>query len=113
MENQSYFAVTYRNPEKLTENLTVNVKTIKDSSLGISFVSLSDFLFSQKSIIVDPKEDQMRQRFEKTRSLHLSIHHIVSIEEKGLENEGLRFVNDRSNVLTLGNGFEGPETTPQ
>lgn len=104
MEPKSFFQVTYRNPEKLSENMTLKCQSIGDSSLGLGFISLSQFIFESNSIIVDPKEDQIRQKFQNTKSLHLSIHSIISIEEIGLENAGLHFINDKSNLLVLRNG---------
>ena len=98
-KEDTHFVVTYRNPEKLGENVTVNVRKISDSSLGLTFVSLSDFVFGNRSPIVDPNEDSLRQRFQNTKSLHLSIYNIVSVEEVGEENSGMSLAKDKSNIV--------------
>lgn len=100
---KTYFNVTYRNPENVKdlETITVKVKDIRDSSLGLGFISMSGFIFESGSIIVSPMEDKIRAKFEHIKSLHLSIHHIISIEEVGMEHDGLRFQKDKANLLML------------
>jgi hypothetical protein len=101
--NDTYFIVTYRDPENLKEleSITVKVKDIRDSSLGLGFISMSGFIFESKSLIVSPNDEKIRAKFEHIKSLHLSIHHIISIEEVGMEHDGLRFKKDKSNLLML------------
>lgn len=110
-----YYIVTYRDPEKmigsslagssnnsLPKNITLKVKTIKDSTLGLGFISMSDFIFDpHNSPIIDPQEEQLRKRFENTNALHLSIYHIISIEEVGLDHLGLTFTRDKGNLLFI------------
>lgn len=104
MENtETYYVVTYRDPEKLIEqkNLTLRVKSIGDSNLGLSFVKLSDFIFDQGSIVLDPNADKLKKRFENTKSFHLSIYNIISIEEVGMNHQGLHFDKDKSNLYVI------------
>lgn len=98
--NNSYFQVHYRDPK---DGLIVplKVKTIEDSSLGLSFVRLADFVFTEGSLVVSPSEEQLKKRLENVKSLHLSIYSIVSIEELGLEHRGLKFEKDRSNLVAF------------
>ncbi len=92
--------VTYRDPTQ-DKILTVKAKSISDSSLGLSFIRISDFLFESDSLLVKPDEEAMKKRFEDVKSLHLSIYTIISIEEIGKKHSGLRFQNDKSNLVVL------------
>ena len=104
--NETFFVVTYRNPEKIAEleTITLKVKKIEDSSLGLGFISMSDFIFETNALIVSPVEEKLQKKFEKTKSLHLSIHNIISIEEVGMEHVGLKFAQDKSNLLMFNPG---------
>jgi hypothetical protein len=105
-KNDSYFVVTYREPRD-NSIITLKVRSIRDSTLGLSFISLSDFFFETEGIVVvNPVEEQMRVRFENVRSLHLSIYSILSIEEVGTKtapNKGptLKFRKNRSNLVAF------------
>ena len=81
--------------------MTLNVKNIDDSSLGPGFVKISDFIFSTPSSIVDPGEEKIRLRFEKVKAFHLSIYSIISVDEIGEENLGLKLTADKSNLFTF------------
>ncbi len=98
--SKSYFEVHYRDPveEKI---VTLKAAKIEDSSLGLSFIRLSDFFFDTSSLVIKPEEENMQKRFERIKSLHLSIYSIVSIAEVGKEQESLSFQNDRSNLVVL------------
>lgn len=98
----SHYIVTYRDPENLTEqkNITLRVKKISDSNLGLSFICLSQFIFESGPIILDPKADKLKIRFENTKSLHLSIYSIISIEEVGASHQGLN-LKDKSNLFVI------------
>ena len=99
--NKTYFTVTYRNP-KDDKILELNARKIQDSSLGLSFISVSDFVFpNSSSVVVDPEEEYLQKRFENVKSLHLSIYSIISIEEVGENSKGLKFEKDRSNLVIL------------
>ena len=98
-EQDTYFVVTYRNPEKPTENITIRVRSIQDSSLGLAFVSLSDFVFKSRSALLNPQDEYAKTRFQKTKNLHLSIYSILSVEEVGEDNDGLSLAHDKSKLL--------------
>ena len=104
-EAETYFVVTYRNPEKPEENITVRVRNIRDSSLGLAFVALSDFIFHSRSNLLNPQDEYAKKRFQKTKSLHISGYNILSVEEVGEENSGLSLGQDKSKLLLF-----NPET---
>ena len=82
-KSDSYFVITYRDPRE-GSIVTLKARTIRDSTLGLSFISISDFIFETDGIVVNPTEEQLRVRFENVRSFHLSIYSIISIEEVGM-----------------------------
>jgi len=98
--SKSYFEVHYRDPveEKI---VTLKAAKIEDSSLGLSFIRLSDFFFDTSSLVIKPEEENMQKRFERIKSMHLSIYSVISIAEVGEEQESLSFQNDRSNLVVL------------
>ena len=81
--------------------MALKARRIEDSSLGLSFVKISDFFFDTSSVVVQPTEVQLEQRFQDVQSLHLSIYSIVSIEEKGMKNSGLKFRKTKSNLIAF------------
>ena len=85
MSESNLYVVTYRNPEKQEENITIRVRKINDSNLGPTFIALSDFVFHTASKLLNPQDEYAKKRFQKTQKLHLSIYHIVSVEEVGDE----------------------------
>jgi hypothetical protein len=99
---KTYFRITYRDPMTL-EIQTLKARSVSDSSLGLSFVAASDFIFNTSSVVVDPSEEQLQKKLEHVKVIHLSLYSILSIEEVGEEHIGLKFENDKSNVLTLPN----------
>ena len=99
MDQETYFVVTYRNPDKQGENITIRVRKIADSALGLAFVSLSDFVFHSRSALLNPQDEYAKKRFQKTKSLHLSIYSIISVEEVGEDNAGLHLADDKSKLL--------------
>lgn len=106
-KDPSYYLVTYRD-QKDGAILSLKVRTIEDSSLGLGFVALSGFIFEQESILVQLEEEAKRKKFENVKTLHLSIYSILSIAEMGLETPKLAFKNDKSNLLMM----QTPSTTP-
>ncbi len=106
-KDDSCFVVTYRDPQG-GAIITLKAKTIRDSTLGLSFVSISDFIFETEGMVVNPVEEQLRVRFENVRSLHLSIYSIISVEEVGMKHKGLSFKKNRSNLVAFPSG-----NTPQ
>ena len=95
-----HYLVTWRDARN-GEIMTLRVRQIRDSTLGLTFVALSDFVWESSSPIVNPAEEALARRFEQTKTLHLSIHAIVSIEEIGADHQGLSFEKDRANLLTF------------
>ena len=54
---------------------------VLDSTLGLSFIRISGFVFDTGSLVVKPSEEQLKKKLENVKSLHLSIYSIISIEE--------------------------------
>lgn len=102
--------VTYRD-QKEGQILELKVGQIYDSSLGLSFICLEDFIFENHSPIIDPEEESKRKRFENIKSLHLSIYSIISIAEIGTDTPKLAFKNDKAKLLVMQNN-DSPKTTP-
>lgn len=96
----STYLVTYRD-QKDGSVVSLKVRAIEDSSLGLGFISLSGFIFEQESILVQPEEEAKRKKFENIKTLHLSVYSIISIAEMGLETPKLAFKNDKSNLLMM------------
>lgn len=94
------YVVTYRD-HKDNSIHELKVRNIEDSSLGLSFIALSGFIFETEGIIVRPEEETKRQHFEKIKTLHLSIYSVISIAEVGAETPKLAFKKDKSNLFVL------------
>lgn len=97
---ETFYLISYRD-QKDGQIVSLKAKEISDSSLGLGFIRISDFIFHTQGLVVQPAEEQLRKRFENVKSFHLSIYSIVSIEEMGPKHEGLQFKNDKSTVLTF------------
>jgi hypothetical protein len=97
-KESSYFVVNYREP-KGGEILTIKARKIADSSLGLGFITLSDFVFDSSALVIKPSEEDLKKRLTDVKSLHLNIYAIVSIEERG--DKKLTFKKDRSNLIAL------------
>jgi len=99
-KEETFYLITYRNA-KDTKVLTLKARTVTDSSLGLSFVAISDFVFDTRSIVINPEEEDQRRQFEGVKTLHLSIYSIISIEEVGPEHKGLKFKKDKSHLVVV------------
>ncbi len=99
-KEETFYLITYRDA-KDAKVLTLKAKTVTDSSLGLSFVAISDFVFDTKSVVINPEEEDQKRQFEGVKTLHLSIYAIISIEEVGEEHKGLKFKKDKSNLVVL------------
>lgn len=99
-KEETFFLVNFRDPKE-GKNMAIKVRKIEDSSLGLGFIKISDFIFDTQSRVVQPSEEQAQKRFENVKSLHLSIYNIISIEELGLQHVGLKFRKDRSNLIAF------------
>ena len=98
MSESNLYLVTYRNPEKKEENITVRVRSIHDSDLGPTFITLSDFVFQTSSKLLNPQDEYAKKRFQKTKKLHLSIYNIISVEEIG-DDLGLSLASKEGEIL--------------
>ncbi len=99
-KQDTFFIISYREP-KDGKVVTLKAKTVTDSSLGLSFVAISDFVFNTTSVVINPEEEEKKKHFEDVKTLHLSIYSIISIEEVGPEHKGLKFKKDKSNLVVL------------
>ena len=99
-KDSSYFLVHFRDP-KDAKIVALKVRKIEDSSLGLGFIRMSDFIFDTSSVVVQPTEVQLEQHFKNVRSLHLSIYSIISVEEIGDKHSGLRFRKTKSNLIAF------------
>jgi hypothetical protein len=105
-DGSAYFLVHYRDP-KDGKIVAIKARRIEDSTLGLGFVRISDFLFDTSGVVVQPTEVQLEQHFKNVRSLHLSIYSIVSVEEIGQKHAGLKFKKAKSNLIS----FPGDSST--
>lgn len=105
-KEETFYLITYRNARE-SKVLTLKARTVMDSSLGLSFIAISDFLFDTRSVVINPEEEDQRRRFEGVKTLHLSIYSILTIEEVGENHPGLKFQKDRSNLVVI-----TPEASP-
>ena len=102
MSASSLYVVTYRNPDKADDNVVVRVRSISDSQLGPTFVSLSEFVFSSSnSGLINPQDEYAKKRFTNTKTLHLSIYSILTIEEVGGGNAGLSLASKEGQILNF------------
>ena len=107
-KEETFYLVTYRDT-KDAKILTLKAKTVTDSTLGLSFVAISDFVFDTKSIVINPEEEDQKRQFEGVKTLHLSIYSILSIEEVGEDHKGLKFKKDKSNLVVLSSEQQQPK----
>jgi len=96
----TYYLVTYRDP-KDGQTISLKAKKVTDSSLGLSFIALSDFMFESDMLVVNPAEEDLKKRFSSVKTIHLSIYSVLSIEEIGLEQKDLLFEKDKSNLVVF------------
>lgn len=107
-KQETFYLVTYRDV-KDTKVLMLKAKTVTDSTLGLSFIAISDFVFDTKSLVIDPGEEDQKRQFEGVKTLHLSIYSIVSIQEVGEKHIGLKFQKDKSNLVVLSTDQSQPK----
>lgn len=111
MSNRSkdtYYIITYRDL-KDGQIASLKANKVTDSSLGLSFIAISDFIFETNSLVVNPVEEDQKKRFASVKTIHISIYSILSIEEMGSEHKGLRFKKDKSNLIVLPNSQRSPK----
>lgn len=95
------YLILYRDP-KSNQTVSIKARKITDSSLGLSFVAISDFVFEESGLLVNPEEEAKKLQFEDVKTLHLSIYAIQSVSEIA-DSKSLRFKNDKSNLFVLNN----------
>jgi hypothetical protein len=97
---KTHFIVTYRDAEN-GKVIELRANRVEDSTLGLSFVAVSDFVFEAGSLVVDPIAEDLKRRFQDVKTLHLSLYSILSIQEVGHKNRGLKFKQAKSNLVIL------------
>lgn len=105
---KDYFYISYRDQTD-GKVVSLKAKNVSDSSLGLSFIAISDFIFDTGSLVVNPAEEDLKKRFEGVKTLHLSIYSILCIEEVGPGHKGLKFNKDRSNLVVLSREINPPK----
>ncbi len=108
-DESTYYLIHYRDPRD-GEHASIKAKKIKDSSLGLSFIAISEFVFEESTVLVNPDEEAKKLAFENVKTFHLSIYSILSISELGEHKKGLQFKQDKSNLLVLSSD---PAGTPK
>ncbi len=96
----NYYRVIYKDPAKDAVR-TLKARTIRDSSLGPTFVELSEFIFDDSKLIVNPEEEELKEHYANVERLHLAIFNILTIEEIGPNPGGLKLSTERANVVVL------------
>ena len=97
---KTFYLVHYKDPQT-GANQSIKARSITDSSLGLSFICLADFVFEDHGILVNPDEEAKKLAFEDIKALHLSIYSIQSVAEVGAHKNNLSFKNDKSNLFVL------------
>lgn len=101
MEERNFYILSYKDPMD-GKVVSLKAKTISDSNLGLSFIKISDFLFNTENLsVINPEEEKLQKKLEHTKSLHLSIYSILSIEEVGKTNVGLSFEKNKANLVVF------------
>ncbi len=97
---ETFYRITYKEPKE-GKLVTLKARKIQDSTLGLTFISISEFIFETAAVVVNPAEEFMSKHYENVKNLHLSIYSVASIEEMGMDHEGLKFEKDKSKLLML------------
>ncbi len=98
--SKNSYLIQYRDP-KDGRSVSIKARKITDSILGLSFIAISEFVFEEAGLLVNPEEEAKKLQFENVKTLHLSIYSILSISEMAENTRSLNFKNDRSNLLVL------------
>lgn len=106
-DKKTYYIINYRDP-KDNKTLELKAKKVTDSTLGLSFIAISDFIFDTNSLVVNPAEEDLKRKFEHVNTIHISIYTILSIEEVGFKHRGLKFKKDKSNLIVLNSSQQTP-----
>ena len=100
MSTDAHYVITFHDPEQ-GGIVTLRAREVGDSPLGLSFLRIAGFVFDEGGPLVNPREEALRSRLQDVRSLHVSIHRVLSITEVGARHEGLSFDHDRSNLVAF------------
>ena len=106
-DKKTFYIINYRDP-KDNKTLELKAKKVTDSTLGLSFIAISDFIFDSSSLVVNPAEEDLKRKLEHVKTLHISIYSILSIEEVGAANRGLKFKKNKSNLIVLNSSQKTP-----
>lgn len=88
-------------------HVTVRVREIGDSGLGVMFARLSGFVFDTHGLLVDPQQELLRQRFGDTRAFHVNRMSIISVEE--ISDTTVADLSDESDSGATVLAFKAPE----
>ena len=106
-DKKTFYIINYRDP-KDHKTLELKAKKVTDSTLGLSFIAISDFIFDSSSLVVNPAEEDLKRKLEHVKTLHISIYSILSIEEVGAAHRGLKFKKNKSNLIVLNSSQKTP-----
>ena len=106
-DKKTFYIINYRDP-KDNKTLELKAKKVTDSTLGLSFIAISDFIFDSSSLVVNPAEEDLKRKLEHVKTLHISIYSILSIEEVGTAHRGLKFKKDKSYLIVLNSSQKTP-----
>ena len=106
-DKKTFYIINYRDP-KDNKTLELKANKVKDSTLGLSFIAISDFIFDSSSLVVNPAEEDLKRKLEHVKTLHISIYSILSIEEVGAAHRGLKFKKNKSNLIVLNSSQKTP-----
>lgn len=106
-KSKNLYHIHYRHP-KDGKMISLKAGSVEDSSLGLSFVRISDFIFDTSTLVVKPSEEQLKKELEGVKAVHMSLYSIVSIEELGNSHKGLKFKKDKANLLAFPASNENP-----
>jgi hypothetical protein len=106
-DKKTFYIINYRDP-KDNKTLELKAKKVTDSTLGLSFIAISDFIFDSSSLVVNPAEEDLKRKLEHVKTLHISIYSILSIEEVGAAHRGLKFKKNKSNLIVLNSSQKPP-----
>ena len=106
-DKKTFYIINYRDP-KDNKTLELKAKKVVDSTLGLSFIAISDFIFDSSLLVVNPAEEDLKRKLEHVKTLHISIYSILSIEEVGAAHRGLKFKKNKSKLIVLNSSQKSP-----
>ncbi len=76
MEKKHLYRITFIQQDKVYE---LYAKSIIQSDL-FGFVEISELVFDDSSIVVDPQEDRLRQEFMDVETIFVTVHAVIRID---------------------------------